>query len=310
MHRKEKKKHETANFLESFMAAHSHRIDQIEKGCMKIISDQDKSLKTIEKVLDRLHLPDGINRDNVKQMMIKMFEDFRKNPAISIREEIQERIKALPEENHEEESLKILDEFSDCEKYIEKLVHSTSELVIANFLSASEEKKEKEFLRNELEKYKKLSEEYLEMSRTLKKDYTRLKERTDREKEELVENANQKLFFSLLEVLDNLDAAVKSFESDRGGAGEAHFRGVEMVAVKMKKIFNDAGVLEMEVENSKFDPQWHEALMQDNESCEEEGTVTLVYRKGYIFKEKLLRSALVGVSTGAGKRKTEEKKST
>jgi molecular chaperone GrpE len=127
-------------------------------------------------------------------------------------------------------------------------------------------------------------------------DLENIRRRGIKEKQDMIDYANERLLFNMLELLDDIntaaDAAKKTSDS------EAISKGLDMISAKAKKLFEDAGVKSMnDTIGSQFDVQFHEALMAMN-SPHPDGTVVQVIQPGYMINEKVLRHAKVITSNG------------
>ena len=80
-------------------------------------------------------------------------------------------------------------------------------------------------------------------------------------------------------------------------------KGIEMIFTTFMKSLNQLGIRPMECDGKKFDPYLHDAIKQE-ESDKEDGTIIAVLRKGYFYKDQVLRHAAVIVS----KKKKEDEK--
>ncbi len=129
-----------------------------------------------------------------------------------------------------------------------------------------------------------------------------LRKRTAKEKSELVDYANERLLYNFLDILDNLEQALDAAKTS--GGDDAVLAGVEMIAQKTRKLFEDAGVKPMEnPEGREFDVDFHEAMMT-MPSDKPEGTVVKEMQKGYMIRDKVLRHAKVATSSGEGNDKS------
>ena len=79
--------------------------------------------------------------------------------------------------------------------------------------------------------------------------------------------------------------------------------GIEIVKKDLISIFKKNGIESIECLNKKFDPNFHQAMMEVENDAKESGTVVQEIQKGYMMKGRLLRPSLVGVA-----KKREEKK--
>ncbi len=123
-----------------------------------------------------------------------------------------------------------------------------------------------------------------------------LRRRTAKEKLEIIEYANERLLYSLLELLDDLSNALNAAKNsdDRNSL----IQGIEMIHQKAEKLFNDAGVKRMEDPVGKpFNVEYHEALMHIPSELPE-GSIVQVIQPGYMIKNKVLRHAKVVTSAG------------
>ncbi len=124
-----------------------------------------------------------------------------------------------------------------------------------------------------------------------------LRKRSIREKQEMVEYANERLLFRFLELLDDISNAV-----DAGKKSEDYqtlLQGLEMINTKAVKMFEDNGVKKMEdAVNEKFDVDLHEAMMHTPHPEIKEDHVVQVIQPGYMMHDKVLRHARVITSAG------------
>lgn len=128
-------------------------------------------------------------------------------------------------------------------------------------------------------------------------EYDNFRKRTAKEKENLYSDAVAKVTGEFLGVLDNIDRAIDSSKKADEGSVEAVIQGIEMVGKQAGEILAKIGVEEIPVERgTKFDPNLHEAVMhiEDEELGEQE--VAQVFQKGYIYKERVIRHAVVQVA--------------
>ena len=129
-------------------------------------------------------------------------------------------------------------------------------------------------------------------------DFENYKKRAAREKEDAVKYANSSLLQRLVSILDNFEmglAAAKT-ESERSPI----YSGMVLVQKQLNDLIEENGLQAIEAEGKKFDPNLHEAIGHEP-SDSPEGTVIRQARRGYRFKDRLLRPARVVVSSGPAK---------
>jgi len=137
-------------------------------------------------------------------------------------------------------------------------------------------------------------------------DFDNFKKRAAREKIESAQYASFSLLQKLLPVLDNFEmalAAAQTANSARqGGAAAGDDKlaslqsGVVMIQQQLKGALAETGLEEIDAKGKLFDPNLHEAISQQESSDTPEGHVLQQVRKGYKFKERLLRPATVIVA--------------
>lgn len=131
-------------------------------------------------------------------------------------------------------------------------------------------------------------------------DFDNFKKRAAREKTESAQYANMALLQKLLPVLDNfemaLTAATQSTAASQGDKLGAFQSGVIMIQQQLKSALMETGLEEIDATGKPFDPNFHEAISQAESADVPEGNVLQQVRKGYKFKDRLLRPAAVVVA--------------
>src|ERR1039458_6081664 len=127
-------------------------------------------------------------------------------------------------------------------------------------------------------------------------DFDNFKKRAAREKQEAIKFANEGLLQKLLPVLENLDMALAATQTARPKDGQSLQSGVNMISQQLKNVLAEAGLEELDALGKPFDPNLHEALMQKETPDVPEGQVIQQLRKGYKFRDRLLRPAGVVVA--------------
>ena len=133
--------------------------------------------------------------------------------------------------------------------------------------------------------------------------------RFEKEKQEAFEFGGFNFAAESLSLIDNIDRAIISFKSDESLKNNKDLNkiidGIEIVKKDLVSIFKKNGVEQIECINKKFDPNFHQAMLEVENNTKEPGTVVQEMQKGYMMKDRLLRPSLVGV---AKKREEKEKK--
>jgi len=132
----------------------------------------------------------------------------------------------------------------------------------------------------------------------LRADYDNLQKRIDREKEEFELHANSNLVTHILPVLDNFERALIQVEGD--GSDRAFRDGVALIYKQLTDELRREGLRVIEAVGRRFDPHLHDAVATDPCSTAPANVVIEELQRGYVFQNRLLRPALVKVSTGGG----------
>lgn len=122
-------------------------------------------------------------------------------------------------------------------------------------------------------------------------EFENFRKRVEREKVELLEYAGMEAARAILPIVDDFERALKAESADRDYA-----RGMEMIHQRLLEALTKLGLESIECEGRKFDPNLHHAVTRESLESVEEDTVLEVYQKGYNFKGRLLRPAMVKVS--------------
>lgn len=127
-------------------------------------------------------------------------------------------------------------------------------------------------------------------------DFDNFKKRAAREKQEAIRFANEGLIEKLVPVLDNFDMALAAVQNTTGEAAQSLQTGVSMILQQFKSVLTEAGLEEINAAGQAFDPNWHEAVSQQETTEVPDGQVLQQLRKGYKLRERLLRPATVIVA--------------
>jgi molecular chaperone GrpE len=127
-------------------------------------------------------------------------------------------------------------------------------------------------------------------------EWDNYRRRTVKENFDLVASANAKLLGKLTEVLDDFNLAFDpKHKSDKPEKLE---EGMRLIYNKFKNLLSEEGLTEIDPQGAEFDPNLHDALMQQPSDTVPENHVVQVLMKGYKVKDKILKHAKVIVSTG------------
>src|SRR5574344_86681 len=128
-------------------------------------------------------------------------------------------------------------------------------------------------------------------------EYDNYRKRTQKEKDNLYSDAVAQVAGEFLGVIDNIDRALSACKEADTPSDDKIYQGIEMVSKQAVEILNKIGVEEIAVERgTRFDPNFHEAGMHIEESDLGEQEVAQVFAKGYQYKDRVIRHAVVQVA--------------
>jgi len=127
-------------------------------------------------------------------------------------------------------------------------------------------------------------------------DFENVKKRLEREKYQSIDYASEKFAKDLLAPIDALQMAILSANADIPAEElvEKLKEGIELTVKAFNKAFEKHDITE--VEYDQFDPECHNAVMKVDSDEVESGQIVQVMQKGYKFKDRLLREAMVSVA--------------
>ena len=157
-------------------------------------------------------------------------------------------------------------------------------------------------LRTELAECQNKVNEYLDGWQRSRAEFANYKKRVEREQEQVYQNAASNIIKRYLEVLDDLERALKNCPQAGAGNVPVDFpaaewaAGIELVYRKLQSILEAEGVKTMGVQGQPFDPNLHEAISHEPAEGVESGMIIEVVKQGYLLGERVLRPATVRVA--------------
>ena len=128
-------------------------------------------------------------------------------------------------------------------------------------------------------------------------EYENFRKRSAKEKEDLYASAVANVTKDWLGVLDNIDRALDAGKNADENSVETVIQGIELIGKQATDVLNKLGVEEITCERgTKFDPNLHEAVMHVDDEELGEQEVAAVFQKGYIYKDRVVRHAVVQVA--------------
>jgi len=127
-------------------------------------------------------------------------------------------------------------------------------------------------------------------------DFENYKKRVGREKDDAIKFGNEKAFKEVLPVVDNLRRALVAAPADE--SSKVFVEGVKLVAKQLEDALGRFGVTGFDSLGLPFDPAKHEAVGSRPHETIAAQLVCEEYQRGYLLHDRLLRPALVIVSSG------------
>ena len=182
-------------------------------------------------------------------------------------------------------------------------------------MTKSDKKKENESLFDNSDKKNKENEKNISLNKVSPEDKLKIVEekllrtmaemenqrrRFEKERQEAFEFGGFNFAKESLLLLDNIERAITSFKNDKNLAKnkdlEKIIDGIEIVEKDLASIFKKNGIESIDCINKKFDPNFHQAMLEVEDNTKEQGIVVQEIQKGYMMKDRLLRPSLVGVT--------------
>ena len=147
-------------------------------------------------------------------------------------------------------------------------------------------------LAKKTEESKELNDKYLRLAAEFD-NYKRLSQRDQRDQ---IRFGNEQLLKELLPVVDNLERAIKA--SQNGGSSDVLIQGVDLTLKQLTGALTRFHAIPVETVGQPFDPATHQAVTSVASEKVPERHVVDEFQKGYLLHDRILRAAMVSVSTG------------
>ena len=129
-----------------------------------------------------------------------------------------------------------------------------------------------------------------------KADLINYRKRKDEEVVRMLKFCNEDLIKQILPIMDNFERAIKLDDNNLEDEVSKFLEGFKMIYCNMQSVMENFEVKQIDGANKPFDPVYHNAIMVEHIEGIEPGMVIEVLQKGYIYKDKVIRPAMVKVS--------------
>ena len=149
---------------------------------------------------------------------------------------------------------------------------------------------------DKIKEYEKLIKELEDKILVMSADNVNYRKRKDEEVARLLKFANEDIIKDLLPVADNFERALKIAEDKTEEEFVKFNEGYKMIYCSIQNILEKFDVKAIDGANKPFDPNYHNAVIMEAKDGVEPGYVIEVLQKGYLYKDKVIRPAMVKVS--------------
>ena len=153
-----------------------------------------------------------------------------------------------------------------------------------------------EELKNEIEKLKLALNASNDKAVRAQAEMLNFKRRKEEETSSLLKYANEDVMKSLLPIVDNFERAIKLDDNDLSDELSKFLSGFKMIYTSVIDILNKFEVKEIIAEGVEFDPRIHQAVLMEHDETKPHNVVIEVLQKGYIYKDRVIRPAMVKVN--------------
>jgi molecular chaperone GrpE len=147
----------------------------------------------------------------------------------------------------------------------------------------------------ERDQLRKEKEELQDLLQRRQAEFENFRKRSDKERSEAYEAATMETVRGVLGVLDDFERAIKAAR-EAGGSDEAWVKGMELIYQRLMDSLTKLGLEPLHAEGEIFDPNLHHAIQKVEPDGDSADVVLEEFQRGYKFKGRLLRPAMVKVA--------------
>lgn len=122
------------------------------------------------------------------------------------------------------------------------------------------------------------------------------KKRKDEETNRILKYAEEDVLKGFLPILDNFERAINMDDDNLNDDVSKFLEGFKLMYKQIKDLLTKFEVKEIEALGKEFDPALEQAVVMDKDESKESGVVLEVLQKGYMYKDRVLRTAMVKVN--------------
>lgn len=187
------------------------------------------------------------------------------------------------------------EELNNIKEKVEELKKNKKE-VNNKHKEIKHDNKKCEELKNEIEKLKLALNASNDKAVRAQAEMLNFKRRKEEETSSLLKYANEDVMKSLLPIVDNFERAIKLDDNDLSDELSKFLSGFKMIYTSVIDILNKFEVKEIVAEGVEFDPKIHQAVLMEHDETKPHNVVIEVLQKGYTYKDRVIRPAMVKVN--------------
>ncbi len=124
-------------------------------------------------------------------------------------------------------------------------------------------------------------------------DFQNFKRRVEKEKKDIYQYANEKIALDIIDVIDNFERALQHNDVSED---KKFAEGVDLIYKQLRNVLEKNNIIEIKAEGEDFDPNFHNAIMAEENPDYESGKVIQALQKGYTLNGKVIRPSMVRVA--------------
>lgn len=133
-------------------------------------------------------------------------------------------------------------------------------------------------------------------NRRTQAEFINFRTRTENEISNMFKFEGEGIIKELLDVKDDFERAIMMDDNDLSDEVSKFLEGFKMIYTRLMSMFDKLEVKELDIEGKEFDPTVSEAVLTDHDESKPENVILEVFKKGYTYKGKLIRPAMVKVN--------------
>ena len=133
-------------------------------------------------------------------------------------------------------------------------------------------------------------------NRRTQAEFINFRTRTENEISNMFKFEGEEIIKDLLDVKDDFERAIMMDDNDLSDEVSKFLEGFKMIYTRLMSMFDKLEVKELDIEGKEFDPTVSEAVLTDHDESKPENVILEVLKKGYTYKGKLIRPAMVKVN--------------